>query len=105
MTNVKYESKLPQVNHRTIYELLNKLTNRKPVKVTVERDLFRDLNSDINNTPRIYGEHDTFEKIYKPRTNNLLYKEKYPNLSINKKTLRPIENNDERLRLKKLVKF
>ncbi len=39
--------RLPQINPKAIYELLNKLTNRKPVKVNEDADLFADLSDDV----------------------------------------------------------
>ena len=85
--NKKYDSNLPVVNHKAIYELLNKLTNRKPVQINADTDLFADIqeNNHIFKTSR--------QKVVPRRSND--------NHS-NKKILKPIENQDsEKINRKK----
>ena len=93
---MKYEAKLPNISHRAIYDLLNKLTNRRPVN-TSGSDLFRDL-IEINDSPRSIGFNEN--KTIKPRINTT-FRDNY--LASNKKVLKPIENNEEKQRLSKLI--
>jgi hypothetical protein len=101
---MRYESKLPQVNHKTIYALLNKLTNRRPVKITVERDLFRDLNQEFAESLTMptaavaanatTSDNNDFERtlVYKPKSN---HSHKFQNATIattNKRVLRHNNN-------------
>ena len=93
---MKYEAKLPNISHRAIYDLLNKLTNRRPVK-TSGSDLFRDL-IEINDSPRSIGLNE--KNLIKLRINTT-FKENY--LASNKKVLKPIQNYEEKQRLSKLI--
>ncbi len=45
----RYDSKLPKLSPKVIYELVNSLTNRKPVKVDQNSYLFGINDEDMNN--------------------------------------------------------
>lgn len=73
--NSKTNYQVPQISNKAIYDLLNKLTNRRPVKINNSNiDLFADIN-DYSERPR--------QKV---------------NLIRNKKVLKPIENNEDKFR-------
>lgn len=78
-----YDSNLPQVNQKQIYELLNKLTNRKPVRITEDVDLF----ADIQENNHIFTNKNPFRPKVLPR--------KSIDQSNKNKILKPIENQSE----------
>ncbi len=59
-----YDSKLPQLHPRVIYELVNSLTNRKPVKVNENSYLFGLTDEDMNLNLNKYE-----EKVYSSNAN------------------------------------
>lgn len=78
-----YDSNLPQVSQKHIYELLNKLTNRKPVRINEDVDLF----ADIQENNHIFTNKNPFRPKVLPR--------KSIDQSNKNKILKPIENQSE----------
>ena len=79
-----YDSKLPQLHPRVIYELVNSLTNRKPVRVNENSYLFGLTDEDMNFNLNKYE-----EKVYSSNTNN-------NNNNNNSKILESNENFDNK---------
>jgi hypothetical protein len=50
----KYDSKLPQLNQKQIYELVNNLTNRRPVKITENDSIFGNFDQVPSRIDRHY---------------------------------------------------
>jgi hypothetical protein len=50
----KYDSKLPQLNQKQMYELVNNLTNRRPVRITENDSIFGNFDQVPNRIDRHY---------------------------------------------------
>ncbi len=87
-TNKRYDTNLPQVNQKQIYELLNKLTNRKPVKINEDLDLFADIQE---NNHIFTNKNPNRPKVIPLKSSSV----NTSDLTNQKKILKPIENQNE----------